>query len=319
MVTTHSEVVRQGPATVTERSAARSAVRRRGKRLTRRGGTGVALTAPAFLLVLTFVVVPLGFAVYISLTDWPLVGQPHFVGLRNYRNLAINSGFLHSVLFTVKYTAIVTVPILAVGYGLAVLVRTNRRGAVFFRTLFFLPYVVGLVAESFMLLLELQPGSGAVDAVLSRFGIVAPDTAWLVQSGLALTAISVLVVWYASGLTMLLLTAGMQGIPRELYESAAVDGAGWWRRELRVTLPLLRRPIALSLIISVIGSFLAFTQFYVLTHGGPGSSTDTVVMWIYQTGFVRLRLGAATAMSLVLMVVVGLISAAQFLLLRKED
>jgi multiple sugar transport system permease protein len=112
--------------------------------------------------------------------------------------------------------------------------------------------------------------------------------------------------------------AGMQGIPRDLYESAAVDGASWWRRERSITLPLLRRPIALSLIISVTGSLLAFNQFFILTQGGPGTSTDTVVMWIYQTAFVRLHLGAATAMAIVLVVAVGLITAAQFFFLREE-
>ena len=137
------------------------------------------------------------------------------------------------------------------------------------------------------------------------------------NTGLALTAICILVVWFASGLTMMLLMAGMQGIPTDLYESAEVDGASWWQKERRVTLPLLRRTIALSLIISVIGSFLAFNQFFILTEGGPGTSTVPVVMWIYEDGVRAVRTSAcATAMSVVLVVVVGLISAVQFHLLR---
>jgi len=127
------------------------------------------------------------------------------------------------------------------------------------------------------------------------------------------------VIWAASGLTMMLLMAGMQAIPHEVYESADLDGAGWWAKELRVTLPLLRRTIALTLILSVIGSFLAFNQFYILTQGGPGTSTTTVVMWIYERAFVELHLGAATTLSLILVVVVGVISALQFFALRDED
>jgi multiple sugar transport system permease protein len=205
-----------------------------------------------------------------------------------------------------------------VGYGLAALVRANRFGSTFFRTAFFLPFVVGLATESFMMLLELQPNSGAVNFVLQKVGLTDGTTAWLVRTNLAIAAVCVLVVWYASGLTMVLLMAGMQGIPRDVYESAEVDGASWWDKELRITLPLLRRTIALSLILSIIGSFLAFNQFFILTQGGPGVSTTTVVMWIYQKAFVQLHVGAATALSIVLVIVVGVISAVQFFLLRDD-
>lgn len=278
----------------------------------------MALVSPAFLFVAAFVLFPLGFAVYISLTNWPLIGPYHFVGVENYTSIPKDSVFLHSVLFTLLYTGIVTIPIFVVGYGLAALVRANRFGSTFFRTAFFLPFVVGLATESFMMLLELQPNSGAVNFVLQKVGLTDGTTAWLVRTNFAVAAVCVLVVWYASGLTMVLLMAGMQGIPRDVYESAEVDGASWWDKELRITLPLLRRTIALSLILSIIGSFLAFNQFFILTQGGPGVSTTTVVMWIYQKAFVQLHVGAATALSIVLVIVVGVISAVQFFLLRDD-
>jgi multiple sugar transport system permease protein len=282
----------------------------------RRARTGMVLVSPAFALVAVFVLFPLGFAIYISLTDWPLIGPYHFIGGRNYSLLVHDPEFLHSVLFTLLYTAIVTGPIFVVGYAMAVLVRANRRGSAFFRTAFFLPFIVGLATESFMLLLELQPQSGAADFVLHKLGLTSDDTAWTVHYGLALAAICVFVVWFASGLTMMLLMAGMQGIPRELYEASEVDGATWWQKERRITLPLLRRNIALSLIISVIGSFLAFNQFYILTEGGPGTSTQPVVMWIYDEAFVQYHLGYATAGAIALVVVVAILSTAQFYLLR---
>jgi multiple sugar transport system permease protein len=118
---------------------------------------------------------------------------------------------------------------------------------------------------------------------------------------------------------MLLLMAGMQAIPREVYESADLDGASWWQQEWRITIPLLRRTIAMSLVISVIGSLLAFTQFYILTSGGPGSATTTVVLHIYKRAFVQLQLGAATALSIALVVVVALVTALQLRLLRTEE
>jgi multiple sugar transport system permease protein len=274
--------------------------------------TGLALVSPALLFVSVFALFPLGFGIYISLTDWPLIGPIHFIGLSNYTNLIHNSVFLQSIVFTLKYTAIVTVPIFVVGYALAVFVRSNRRGSTIFRTMIFLPYIVGLVAESYMAVVELQPTSGTANFVLSKLGIVSDSTAWLVHTGLALTAVSILVVWFAAGLTMMLLMAGMQSIPHEIYESARVDGASWWSIERRLTLPLLRRSIALSLIISVVGSFLAFNQFFIMTDGGPGTSTAPVVMSIFDTAFAQMDVGLASAMSVVLVVVVGLITFVQF-------
>ncbi len=130
----------------------------------------------------------------------------------------------------------------------------------------------------------------------------------------ALFAISSIVVWFAAGLTMLILLGGMQSIPPELHEAAEVDGAGWWARELRITLPLLRRSIALSLIISVIGSFLAFNQFFILAQNNAG--LETVVEWVYQTAFTQYHLAYATAMSLCLVVVIGIVSMVQLFALR---
>jgi len=294
---------------------------RPGKRRTgivRRPKIGMLFVMPAFVFVAVFVLFPLGFAIYMSLTNWPLIGAYHFSGVHNYAALGKDPGFIHSVLFTLLYTGIVTVPILVVGYGLAVLIRSNRRGSVFLRTAFFLPYVIGLPTLSYIILLELQPNSGAVNWVLARLHITNGATAWLVNTNLALAATCILVIWFASGLTMVLLLGAMQGISDDLYESADVLGASWWEKERYVTLPLVRPTIALSLIISIIGSFLAFNQFFILTQGGPGTSTFTVVMWIYQTAFVQLHVGAAAAMSVVLIAVVGVISFVQFLLLRSN-
>jgi multiple sugar transport system permease protein len=281
--------------------------------------TGVALVSPALLFVGVFVLAPLVFAIYISLTNWPLIGGYHFIGLGNYAAIGHDSAFWQAVLYTLLYTAIVTVPILVVGYLMAVLVRANRRGSTLLRTVFFLPYVIGLSTLSFLTVLEAQPDSGGFNVLLRALGITDGSTAWLVDPPLATSLICVLVIWGVSGLTMVLLVAGMHGIPAELYESSEMDGASWWDRERRITIPMLRRTIAMSLILSVIGSFLAFTQFFILTQGGPGSSTTPIVLAIYQRAFVQLQVGSATALSIVLILVVGLISAAQFWLLRERD
>jgi multiple sugar transport system permease protein len=280
--------------------------------------TGLLLVSPALAFVVVFALFPLGFGIYISLTNWPLIGPYHFIGLANYTALVHNSVYLQSILFTLKYTAIVTIPIFVVGYALAVFVRSNRPGSTVFRTMIFLPYIVGLVTLSFMAVVELQPVSGTANFVLAKLGIVQATTAWLVHTGLALTAISILVIWLASGFTMMLLMAGMQAIPQEIYESARVDGASWWSAERSLTIPLLRRSIALSLIVSVVYSFLAFNQFFIMTDGGPGTSTVSVVMAIYDTAFADMNVGLASAMSVVLVIVVGLITFVQFRFLQGD-
>jgi multiple sugar transport system permease protein len=301
-------------ASARERGGQAVAARRRSALRRRTARTGWLLTAPASLLIGAFVLFPLGFAIYISLTNWPLIGPYHYIGLENYRELARDPEFKHALTFTVTYTAIVTGPIFLLGYGLALLLRANRFGARVFRTIFFLPFVVGLTTESYLFSIELQPNSGGVDFLLSKLHLASDSQAWTVTHGRALFMISAIVVWFAAGLTMLILTGGMQGIPRELYEAADVDGASWWAKERRITLPLLRRSIALSLIISVIGSFLAFNQFFILAQNN--ASLETVVEWVYQTAFTQYHLAYGTAMALILVVVIGLVSLVQFVALR---
>jgi multiple sugar transport system permease protein len=295
----------RGAATVRHR---RSAFRRRTTR------TGWLLCTPALVLVGAFVLFPLAFAVYISLTDWPLIGPYHYIGFQNYRDLFHDPLFRHAVVFTFEYTLLVTPPIFLLGYGLALLLRSNRPGAKIFRTLYFLPFVVGLTTVSFMFAIELQPGSGAVGWLLSKLHLASANQAWTVTHDSALITISAIVVWFAAGLTMLILTGGMQSIPRELYEAAEVDGASWFKKEMRITVPLLRRSIALSLIISVIGSLLAFNQFFILAQNN--ASLETVVESVYQTGFSEYHLGYATSMALFLVVIIGIVSMIQFLALR---
>ncbi len=301
------------------RSFSAKPVGRSQARARREARAAYVLIAPAVAIVGVFILYPLGFGAYISFTNWPLIGPIHLIGGANYSALIHNTVFIHSIVFTLEYTAIVTVPILVVGYLLAVFVRSNRFGSTFFRTCFFLPFIIGLSTLSFLIYVELQPGFGTVNVLLSKLHIVGINTPWTASTGLALTAICILVVWFASGLTMMLLMAGMQSIPEQLYESAGIDGASWWQSERMITIPLLRRSIVLSLVISIIGSLLAFNQFFIITDGGPGSSTQSVVMQIYETFNASMSVGSASAMSVVLVVVVGFITFLQVHFLSRDD
>jgi multiple sugar transport system permease protein len=280
---------------------------------------GRLLVLPAVLFVAVFILAPLIFAIYISLTNWPLIGSYKFIGLKNYASVGADPAFWRAVLYTLLYTGIVTLPILVVGYLMAVVVRANRRGSTLLRTIFFLPYVIGLTTLSFFLVLEAQPDSGGINILLKALHLTNGSTTWLVNGPLATGLICVLIVWAVSGSTMVLLLSGMQAISRDIYESAEVDGASWFEREFHITIPMLRRPIAMSLILSIIGSFLAFSQFFILTQGGPGSGTTPIVLYIYKRAFVQLQVGVATAASILLIIVIAAISALQFRLLRATD
>ncbi|MGO2821132.1 MAG: carbohydrate ABC transporter permease [Brachybacterium tyrofermentans] len=292
---------------------------RRPRSLTHRPTTGALLVAPAIILVSFFALIPLGLAVYISFTNWPLIGEYRFIGLDNYAQAIQDPGMWKALRYTLIYTAIVTVPILVLGYGLAVLVRANRPGSATLRTVFFIPYVVGLTTLSYMLVLEAQPDSGALNRILKAVGLTDGSTAWLLDGVLGTILLSALVIWAVPGLTMILLLSAMQGVPTEVYEAADIDGASWLRREMSITVPIIRPAIGMSLIISVIGSFLAFNQFFILTKGGPGTDTMTIVGYIYNRAFVELQLGSATAISLILVLFTALITLAQFVLLRGSD
>jgi multiple sugar transport system permease protein len=303
-----------------EATAIRSTGGRRNSTLARRRArTGFLLTVPALVLVTAVVLIPIGFAIWISLNNWPLFGHISFTGLSNYVKIFNDPVFLQAVGFTLLYVVVVTPPIVVFGYLLAAFVRSNRRGTRIFRTLFFLPTVVGLTTLSFLYFVELRPSDGLVNVVLGGLHITNGQTSWQINWVTGLVAVSALVIWFGVGTTMMLLLGGMQSISLEIYEAAMIDGANIWQRETRITLPLIRRSVAMALVLSVIGSFLAFQQFLIVTGGGPGTQTTTIVMWVYHKAFVDQQIGTATAMGVVVMLVVALLTSIQLFLLRDKN
>ncbi len=285
----------------------------------RRRLTGLAFIAPSLVVAAVFFVLPLGLTIWMSLHDWPLFGGQSFTGLENYRELAQDETFWDGLWFTTRYTVLVTIVIFAVAFGLALLVRRNVRGIGFFRTVYFLPVVIGLAASSLLWGWLYNPEVGGLPALLQVLGITEEPVQWLAESDTALLAVIVSVVWKTVGLTMLLLLIGIQSIPSELTDAAATDGAGRWASMRHITLPLLRRTLALALVLSVTGSYLAFDQFYILTRGGPDNSTITAVFTVYRSAFVEFELGYAAAAAVVLLVGLGLLNALQIRLLRPQD
>jgi multiple sugar transport system permease protein len=278
---------------------------------------GYLYIAPAFVVVGIFFFCPLILLAWMALHDWPLLGHPRFQGLANFAALFHDSTFWQSFWFTAKYTLVVTPAIFLPAYGLALLVNSRLPGIGIFRTIYFLPVVVGLGAASLLWVWLLNDQVGPLHQILKSCGVLNEPA--LANGSTAFVAVIVMVVWKTLGFTMVLLLVGMQAIPNELYEAARIDGARWWDQQIRITLPLLRPTFALALIISIVGSFLAFDQFYIMTSGGPHNSTITVVYWIYRASFTYFKLGYGAAMSLVLMFGLTLLTACQMFILRQQQ
>lgn len=282
----------------------------------RRGFTGIALVLPAALLALALFFVPLVLMVWISLEHWPILGSHSFAGLANYRASLHDPMFGHSLLFSLEFTAITAIGLLVVGGILASIVAVRRRGVAVFRTAYFLPVVIGMASASYLWLWMLQPSVGLLDKLLLDLHIGRSAIQWLGSTGLALTAVSVMTLWKLAGFSMLILMSGIQSIPTEIVEASMVDGAGRLKQWLRIKIPLMRVHIALVLVFGIAGGFLAFDQFYIMTHGAPGTSTLTVVFDIYNTSFVNFNLGYGAALSVIVMIVIFVFSLFQLLIVR---
>lgn len=289
------------------------------KRFGNRQNIGLLYILPSVLFVSVFFIIPLGMTAWMSLHDWPLMGSRSFIGTDNYTKLISDKQFWTSLWFTTKYTLLVTPLIFILAFILALLIKLPLKGVGFFRTVYFLPVVIGLSVSGFIWVWLLNDRVGIINKLLIDIGLIDKSILWLGDKNLALYVIVVSIVWKTVGLTMVLLLAGMQGIPQELYEAAEVDGSNYVTRMRYITIPLLRRTIALSLVLSVIGSYLAFDQFYIMTQGGPRNQTITVVYWIYNNSFTYFKMGYGAALSIVLLFILVILSVVQLYLLRDDS
>ncbi len=285
----------------------------------RRKITGLLFVLPTVAFVTVFFIVPLLMTVFMSFHDWPLFGERAFTGLANYTELGKDRQYLKSLDFTFRYTLLVTPPIFILGFILASLVRRNIRFIGIFRTIFFLPVVIGLGVSSLLWVWMLDDRIGVFNKILLDLNLVTKAQLFLGRPNTAMNVIILSVVWKTVGFTMILLLAGLQAIPDELYESAEVDGAGYFRKLFYITLPLMRRFIALALILSVIGSVLSFDQFYIMTRGGPRNSTISIVYWIFNNSFTYFKMGYGSAMSIVLLGILVALTGTQFYVLRERE
>ncbi|HEY3438623.1 MAG TPA: sugar ABC transporter permease [Actinotalea sp.] len=274
---------------------------------------GWAYAAPTALFVLILFVLPLLLVTRMSASDWPLLSGDHGINLpKNFTNAVGDRFFGPAVAFTLKYTVLATVLLIVLGLGLALLVQESTRWKGALRVAFLLPSALGLASASLLFYVIYSPIAGPFASVAQRWGF-----SFLGSPNAALWSTLFLIVWRFAGFYMLLMLVGLQAIPDEVYEAARIDGASRLQTFRDITLPLLRPTLALSTVLCVTGSLLAFEQFYILTKGGPDNSTITVVQLIYSFAFQgRNDLGLAGALSVIVLVALVVINVFQMRALR---
>lgn len=283
-----------------------------------KGWLGLAFIAPSFVFISGLFLVPLVMTVWMSFYNWPLLGRSKFIGLANYAELMGDVQLWHSFGFTLLYTVLVTAAIMLVAFPLALLVDRPLRIIGFFRTIYFMPVVIGFGAASTLWMWLLNPDSGVFAQLLRGIGMIDSAPRPLESFWPALAVVILMVVWKTAGFTMVILLTGLQGISNDVIEAAKIDGANAWSRFRRITLPLMRNSVVLALVLNVTSSMLAFDQFFIITQGGPANSTISAVFSIYLASFSSYRLGYGSAISFALLVVLVAISTIQFVFLRQR-
>jgi multiple sugar transport system permease protein len=270
---------------------------------------------PSLIGFVIFTAGPVIAAGVISLLEWNLFSPPSWAGLRNFARLGGDPTFW-SALGNTAYFTFASVPLtILVSLALALLLNQGLRRVAVFRSLLLLPYATITVAVAFVWIWLYIPDGGLINAVLGLLGIDGPD--WLVSETWAMPALIAMSVWKSFGFGMVVFLAGLQAIPQQLYEAATVDGSNAWQRFRNITLPMLSPAAFFVVVTSIIGSFQVFDQALIMTNGGPGSETTTLVMYIYRTGFENYDEGYAAAQSLVLFAFIAVITVVQFVLQRR--
>jgi len=279
---------------------------------------GLLYLAPALLFVAAFTAYPLIQMIWMSLHDWSLIEAKKWIGMANFVKAWNDRQFWISLGFTLRYTLYITPILMILGYLVALLVAPNtplRRST---RGIVFVPVVIGLSVSSLLWYWLFNYHFGLVNRALMDLGVIARPIVWFGEDAdRALWAVIVSIVWKVLGFGMLLFVAAIHAIPQEISEATMVDGASYWQRVRRITLPLTARTVLLVTLFSVIGSLLAFDQFFLMTAGQPFNQTASSMFWVYLNSFPYLKLGYGAALSLILAAIVLACTVVQIMLTRR--
>jgi len=297
-----------------ERAQARPAKARAKGRLSRRRRSevmwGLIFAAPAMLGFVLLKAMPILFSLWISLTDWTVAGTPHWVGLANFQKMfTADPIFWRSLEVTAYYTLLSVPASMAFAFFLAVLLNNKIPGLGIFRTLFYIPSIVPIIATSVIWLWMYNPDFGLFNSVIRFIGL--PKQQWLFSEGGVVPSLVFMSIW-GVGPMMIIFLAGLQEVPKELYEAADIDGANGVHKLVHITLPMMTPTILFNLLISIIAAFQTFVQPYVMTNGGPNNGSLFFVFLIYRAAFQDSQMGYASALSWVLFVIISALSLIVF-------
>ncbi|MFD2210132.1 carbohydrate ABC transporter permease [Virgibacillus halophilus] len=285
--------------------------KKRQKREWKLFGIGMLYLAPALILLLVFLFYPMAKTLYFSFFNVTGGGVTEgFIGLDNYAKLLSSQEFLQSMKATFLFVLYVVPGELIISLFLAIIASEKMKGMGFFRTVFSSTLGVSVAAGATVFLFMFHPSLGAINNLLGMAGIEPIE--WLTSSKMALVSIAITTIWMHIGINFIILLGGIQNIPEEMYESAKIDGAGYFSRLFKITIPLLSPVLFFVLIIAVIGSFQTFGQIDLLTSGGPNNSTNLIVYSIYQQAFSYGHFGFASAQAIVLFIVILIVTIIQF-------
>lgn len=277
---------------------------------------GWMFIGPVILGILAFQLVPIGVSIYASLTRWDGMNPPEFTGVENYRRLVTQDEFFRETLQNTIYFTLGHIPLTIIfALALALLCNLNLPGIAIFRTAYFIPSVSNVVAISVVWFWIYQPRSGVLNTALARIGIEGP--AWLSDTTWAMPAVILVSVWQGIGYPMVILLAGLQGIPHDLYEAAKIDGASFWNQFWKITIPLLTPTLFFLMITQFISSFQVFGIIYVMTQGGPANATSVYIYYLYQTAFSFGQMGYASAMAWILFTIIAVVTFIQWKLQKR--
>ena len=260
---------------------------------------------PALLILAVSSFWPVLQAIYLSFTDYDIIGAPNFIGLKNYEQLWRDQLFWKVLFNTLIYMVVVVPSLVILPLFLAILVNQKLRGIQFFRAAYYVPVIVSVVVAG-IAWKWIYAENGLLNYFTSIFTSV--KIPWLTNSSTAIFAIIAVTIWKGLGYYMVIYLAGLQTIPKDLYEAAAIDGSDGWRKHLDITIPMLKPYIVLVTVISAIAAMKVFEEVYVMSRGGPANSSKTVVYYLYEKGFSSLEMGYASAIGVVLFLVVFLLS-----------
>jgi multiple sugar transport system permease protein len=282
------------------------------KKRRRSSRTAWVLITPFVIFYVLFLIYPALQVVYLSLTNSDIAGQGRFIGVANYQELISDQEFWAAVAHTVYFVALTVVPNTGVGFFLALLVIRLKRLRLPILSAFFLPYVLPVSVVTSTSLWILDANFGIVNNLLGT------NNAWFGDAIWAMPGVALVTIWWTVGFNMLLFIAGLQNIPSEYYEAAALDGANSFQRFLFVTCPLIWPVTSLVLILQLIAQFKIFDQVYLLTFGGPSNSTNVVLLYMYREAFQQNRGGYASAVAIALVIIIVIASVVQSRLLRAK-